>query len=73
MTSVQSVRFDKMSKREEYDWLDDPFNDKKSSRDSGGMGKGPKVALGLGCLVVVIALIVLLFVGMNAISILSDI
>lgn len=62
-----------MSNREEYDWLDDPFNEKKSSQDPAGMGKGPRVAIGCGCLVVVVALVVLLFAGLNALSILSEI
>ncbi len=62
-----------MGKKDEYDWLDDPFNDKKASADREGMGSGTKLALGCGCLVVVAALVVLvLFVGLNTIDILGS-
>lgn len=72
-TSTGSDWFAEMSKKDEYDWLDDPFNDKKASSDREGMGSGAKLALGCGCLVVVVALVVLvLFVGLNALDILGD-
>ncbi len=71
-TSTGSDWFAEMSKKDEYDWLDDPFNDKKASADREGMGSGAKLALGCGCLVVVVALVVLvLFVGLNALDILG--
>lgn len=40
----------------EYNWLDDPFNDKKDKLDKGGPNKG---LLGGGCLVAVILMIAL--------------
>lgn len=71
-TSTGSDWFTEMSKKDEYDWLDDPFNDKKASSGREGMGSGTKLALGCGCLVVVVALVVLaLFVGLNALDILG--
>lgn len=64
-----------MARKQEYNWLDDPFNDKKSDQQlGGGMGSGMKVALGCGCLLIVAGVIVLLiFVGMNAVDILVNI
>ena len=43
--------------RKDYDWLDDPFNDKKNRPK--GMSGGSKAAIGIGCVVVFIGLIVL--------------
>lgn len=48
-----------MSRKEEFDWLDDPFNDKKSAQKMGG---GSKAAVGIGCVAAVIIVIVLLVV-----------
>lgn len=60
-----------MKRKEDFDWLEDPFNDKKS-QDQGGMGSGAKAALGCGCLLAVIGIIVLLvFAGMSMLDILS--
>ena len=43
-------------KEEEYDWLNDPFDEKKSARERerAEMSGGSKAALGCGCLLVVI-------------------
>lgn len=62
-----------MAKKDEFDWLDDPFNDKKASQQQTGMSNGTKVALGCGCLVVLVAVVVLLmFFLVDAMSILSQ-
>ncbi len=52
-------------KHEEYDWLNDPFDEKKAAQeaDQARMSTGSKVALGCGCVAVVLALIVLLGVA----------
>lgn len=41
------------SSDEGYDWLDDPFNDKKAAKEAEGKGAGAWVGLGCGCLVAV--------------------
>lgn len=41
-------------KNSEYNWLDDPFSEKKDRLDNGGPNKG---LLGAGCLVAVILMI----------------
>lgn len=62
-----------MARKDEYDWLDDPFDEKKAARDAGGMSGGTKAALGIGCLVAVVGIVaLLLFAGINAIGILAD-
>ena len=45
--------------KEEYDWLNDPFDEKKAARDreQARMSGGTKAALGCGCLLVVIVFI----------------
>lgn len=53
-----------MAKRgEEYDWLNDPFDEKKCAEEmkSARMSTGSKAAVGIGC-VVVFALVVFLVV-----------
>lgn len=60
-----------MAREDDYDWLDDPFNDKKPSRQ-GGMSGGAKAALGCGCLVAVAGIVVLLlFALVNMVEILA--
>ena len=48
--------------KEEYDWLNDPFDEKKAARDreQARMSGGAKAALGCGCLLVVLDLVVIL-------------
>lgn len=59
--------------KEEFDWLDDPFNDKKAAQQEAGMGGGAKAALGCGCLFAVVAVVVLfIFAGVSALDILSS-
>lgn len=60
-----------MARKDDYDWLDDPFDDKKATRQT-GMGGGAKAALGCGCLVAVAGIAVLfLFAVVNMIDILA--
>lgn len=52
-----------MAPKQGYDWLDDPFDERKSQQaQQAGMGSGTKIALGCGCLVVVVVLVVMLVV-----------
>ncbi len=48
-------------KREEYDWLNDPFDEKKAAKEAeqARMSTGSKAALGCGCVAVVLAFAVL--------------
>ena len=46
-------------RNEEYDWLDDPFNDKKGAQQQ-GMATGTKLALGCGCLAIVAGIVAML-------------
>lgn len=48
-----------MGRRAGYDWLDDPFDEKKSAQLGGGMSGGSKAAVGIGCAVAVAVLLVL--------------
>lgn len=53
--------------KQEYDWIDDPFDDKKQTPLRRGMTTGSKVAVTIGLIVAVIAIIVLIgvsFMGM---------
>lgn len=53
-----------MSKDEDYNWIDDPFDDKKNAQlQQKHMGTGAKVGIGIGCLGVVV-LLVFLFMGL---------
>ena len=59
-------------KRQEYDWLDDPFDEKKAAKDAQGMSGTAKTALGCGCLLVVAAFVVLLeYAGFRMLDILA--
>ncbi len=60
-------------KKQEYDWLDDPFDEKKAAQEKRGMSGTAKGALGCGCLLVVVALVVLLaWAGLTILSILAS-
>ena len=59
--------------KEEFDWLDDPFNDKKAQQQQAGMSGNAKMAVGCGCLLVVAAMVVLLvFAGASFMDIMAD-
>lgn len=62
-----------MGKKQEFDWLDDPFNDKKVDQQQNGMSGGSKLALGCGCLVAVVGIVVLfIFAGVSTIDIVAN-
>ena len=48
-------------KHQDYDWLNDPFDEKKAAaeREAAKMSAGARVGLGCGCAVVVCAIVVL--------------
>ena len=60
-------------KRQEYDWLDDPFDEKKAAKDQQqtGMSSRSKIFVGVGCLVVVLVLIVLVFMGLGMLGMMA--
>ena len=47
--------------KEEYDWINDPFDEKKIAQEQqqARMSSGSKVGIGCGCVVAVILIIVL--------------
>lgn len=53
-------------KNEDYDWLDDPFDEKKAAKDREDALRSGNGKAALGCLVVVIAIVVLLGFGVMA-------
>ncbi|RDB62323.1 hypothetical protein C1878_08345 [Gordonibacter sp. 28C] len=64
-----------MGKKDDFDWLDDPFDEKKAAREQvqAATSGGTKIALGCGCLVAVVGFVVLLiFVGVNMIDVLAS-
>ncbi len=57
---------------EEYNWLDDPFDEKKAAKDQQtGMSSRSKIFVGVGCLVVVLVLIVLVFMGLGMLGMMA--
>lgn len=59
-------------KRDEYNWLDDAFDDKKAREEFERAQRGGTKAASLGCIVVVVALIALLgFTLVSGVGILS--
>ena len=60
------------AKRDEYNWLDDAFDDKKAREELERAQRGGTKAAGVGCIVVVLALVVLLVLTLvSGVSILS--
>ena len=50
-----------MARNDDYDWLDDPFNDKKNAQDGAQqakVGTGTKAAVGCGCVLVIAGIVV---------------
>lgn len=47
--------------KEEYDWINDPFDEKKIAQEQqqARMSSGSKVGIGCGCVVAVILIIIL--------------
>lgn len=60
-------------KQEEYNWLDDPFDEKKAAKEQqeAGMSGRSKAIVGIGCLAVVLVLIVLAVVGFGLLGALA--
>ena len=57
-----------MARKDDFDWLDDPFDEKKAAKDEmrAATSGGTKLALGCGCLIAVVGIVVLLgFVLVN--------
>ena len=55
--------------REEYNWLDDPFDEKKQKADQEQMMSGAsRLAILLGCLGVAILLFILVSVGLLSLA-----
>ena len=55
-----------MSKNnEDYDWLDDPFDEKKSAaeRERARMGSASKAAVAVGCLAVIVLVVAIFAIG----------
>lgn len=54
-----------MSGNEEYNWLDDPFDEKKNARveQAEGMSGRSKALVGIGCLAAIVAVVALGFAG----------
>ena len=53
-------------KDSEYDWLDDPFDEKKAANQA--MGGGSKAAIGIGCLVAVVLFVAIVLISVSGIA-----
>lgn len=62
-----------MARREDegYDWLNDPFDDKKSAEEQAGMSRGSKRALLIALVAAVIAIFALIALGLFSCSALA--
>ncbi|MEE0844834.1 MAG: hypothetical protein U0L71_01410 [Eggerthellaceae bacterium] len=60
-------------KQEEYNWLDDPFDEKKAAKEQqeAGMSGRSKALVGIGCLVVVLILVLMAVVGVGMLGVLT--
>lgn len=61
--------------KDEFDWLDDPFDEKKAARaeEQATTSGGTKLALGCGCLLVVAAVVVLIVLTLvNMLNVLAS-
>ena len=64
-----------MARKDDFDWLDDPFDEKKAAKDAmrAATSGGTKLALGCGCLIAVVGIVVLLgFVLVNMAEIMAS-
>lgn len=57
---------------ESYDWLNDPFDEKKAAQEAKGKSTGAWVGLGLGCLVAVVFFVVASAVILGALATFSN-
>lgn len=55
---------------EEYNWLDDPFDEKKAAKEQqqASMSSRSKLFIGIGCLAVVLVIALLVFAGIGALG-----
>lgn len=56
--------------KEEYDWLNDPFDEKKTAEDemnSAKMSSGSKIAVSIGCLAILIIVVAIIAVSCSSI------
>ena len=53
--------------KEKYDWIDDPFNE-ESQQQKRGLSLRSKAAIGGGCLLTVIALVILVYMFLIELS-----
>lgn len=63
-----------MARKDDFDWLDDPFDEKKAAREQvqAATSGGTKLALGCGCLIAVVVFVALIIVvGVNLIDVLA--
>lgn len=60
-------------KQEEYNWLDDPFDEKKAAKEQqeAGMSGHSKALVGIGCLVIVLILVLMAVVGVGMLGVLT--
>lgn len=60
-------------KRQDYNWLDDPFDEKKNAQmqQDAHMSSRSKLLVGGGCLAVVVVLAVLAFLGVGMLGALA--
>ena len=64
-----------MARKDDFDWLDDPFDEKKAAKDEmrAATSGGTKLALSCGCLIAVVGIVVLLgFVLVNMAEIMAS-
>ena len=55
-----------MARKDDFDWLDDPFDEKKAAKDEmrAATSGGTKLALGCGCLIAIVVLLGFVLVNM---------
>lgn len=59
--------------REEYNWLDDPFDEKKNAQmQEQGMGAGSRIAIMLGCLGIAIVMVMIVVGLIGSLSVLAS-
>lgn len=51
-----------------YDWLNDPFDERKAGQQKAGMPTGAKVGIGIGCFVALVLMVVLVVFGAAALA-----
>lgn len=56
--------------KESYDWLNDPFDEKKAAkeREQAHLSSSSKALMGVGCVVVVVVVVVLAFLLLGSLA-----